>query len=80
MEGGLAHFRAKAENADPYEVGTYPAEVLVNLLLRLNRPQEALETARKFLGKVSDARLSCPNLVELCQRTGSYEVLADGGS
>lgn len=76
IEGGVAHFRAKAEQADPYEVGTYPAEVLVNLLLRLDRPREALETARKFLGQVSDARLSCPNLVELCQRTGSYDVLA----
>ncbi len=76
VEGGVAHFRAKAGQADPYEVGTYPAEVLVNLLLRLNRPKEALDAARKFLGQVSDARLSCPNLVDLCQRTGSYDVLA----
>lgn len=77
VEGGLAHFRKKAEDADPQEVGTYPAEVLVNLLLRLNRQQEALDTARKFLSHVSDGRLSCPNLVELCQRTGSFAALAE---
>ena len=29
---------------------TYPAEVLVNLLLRLDRPKEALLIARKYLG------------------------------
>jgi hypothetical protein len=77
VEGGLAHFRKKAEEADPHEIGTYPAEVLVNLLLRLNRNTEALATARKFLGHVADARLSCPNLVELCQRTNSYAALAE---
>src|SRR5262249_4939314 len=48
-EEGLAHFRRKAEEADPETVGTYPAEVLVNLLLRLDRSREALEVARKFL-------------------------------
>lgn len=77
VEAGLAHFRAKADAADPNEVGTYPAEVLVNLLLKLNRRDEALVAARKYLGHVSDARLSCPNLVELCQQTNSYGVLAD---
>lgn len=73
----MAHFRAKAEQADPKEIGTYPAEVLVNLLLRLNRQQDALATARKFLSHVSDGRLSCPNLVELCQQTLSFGTLAE---
>src|SRR5439155_12279601 len=46
VEAGLAHFRAKVESSNPEEVGTAPAEVLVNLLLRLSRNAEALAVAR----------------------------------
>jgi hypothetical protein len=77
VEGGLAHFRIKAEEADPETVGTYPAEVLVNLLLRLDRPAKALGVARRYLAGVDDRRLSCPGIVELCQRTSDYRTLAD---
>jgi hypothetical protein len=77
IEGGLAHFRAKAEAADPETVGTYPAEVLVNLLLRLDRPAEALAVARRFLTGADERRLSCPSLTDLCQRTGDYRTLAE---
>ena len=38
---------AKAEQADPENVGTYPAEALVNLLLRIGRSREAAALARK---------------------------------
>jgi hypothetical protein len=77
VEGGLAHFRAKAENADPDTIGSYPAEVLVNLLVRLGRNEEALETARRFLAPLGEQRFSCPSVVELCQKTGRYDVLAE---
>ena len=40
VEGGLAHFHKKADEADPETVGTFPAEVLVNLLVRLERPRK----------------------------------------
>jgi hypothetical protein len=76
VEEGLAHFRAKAEEADPETVGTYPAEVLVNLLLRLERPAEALAVARRHLATADENRLTCPNIVELCQRTKDYDTLA----
>ena len=46
-ERNLDYFRRQADNADPQTVGTYPAEVLVNMLLRLDRPAEALAVARK---------------------------------
>ena len=47
-EAGLDHFRAKTERfaAEGYQ---FPAEVLVNLLLRVDRLPEALEVARKYL-------------------------------
>jgi hypothetical protein len=77
VEGGIAHFRAKAEAADPKEIGTFPAEVLVNLLLRLERTDEALAASRKLLAPLGEVRLSCPSFVELCQRTGNYQALAE---
>jgi hypothetical protein len=77
VDAGLAHFRAKAEAADPETVGTYPAEVLVNLLLRVDRPAAALAVARRFLAGVDDRRLTCPSIVELCQRTGDFHTLAE---
>jgi hypothetical protein len=77
VEEGLAHFRKKAEDADPETIGTYPAEVLVNLLLRLERPKEALAVARKFLSRAEEGRLSCPSIAELCQRNNDFASLAE---
>ena len=77
-EGGLAHFRRKVEVADPQEVGTYPAEVFVNLLVKLGRGKEAIEIARKYLidAEAEGRQLTCPNLNELCQRYHAYDVLS----
>ncbi|MCS7047349.1 MAG: hypothetical protein NZO58_13405, partial [Gemmataceae bacterium] len=77
VEEGLAHFRAKADNADPETIGTYPAAVLVNLLLRLKRPREALEVSRRFLAQQNEVRQACPSFVELCQQTGDYQALIE---
>jgi hypothetical protein len=75
-EVGIAHFRAKLDKAAE-EGTTFPAEVLVSLLLRLDRKKEALAIAKQYLRHVAEARLSCPNLVELCQKTGDYATLAE---
>jgi hypothetical protein len=79
VDRGIAHFRDKVEQCDPEEVGTYPAEVLVNLLLRLDRGTEALELSRKYLARAEQMgrQLTCPNLNELCQRFKAYDLLAD---
>ncbi len=77
VSGGLAHFHQKADEADPETIGTFPAEILVNLLMRLDRPKEALAVARKHLARLGDQRLSCPSIVDLCRQTGDYGTLAD---
>jgi hypothetical protein len=77
VEENLNYFREQAANADPETVGTFPAEVLVNLLLRLKREPEALAVARKYLARVDNRRLTCPSLSELCQRVGDYRTLAE---
>lgn len=76
VDKGLDYFRAQADSADPETVGTYPAEVLVNLLLRLDRPADALAVARKHLAAVDNRRLTCPSIVELCQKVHDYRTLA----
>jgi hypothetical protein len=77
VEKGLDYFRAQADSADPETIGTYPAEVLVNLLLRLDRPADALAVARKHLAKVDNRRLTCPGIAELCQKVKDYRTLAE---
>ena len=77
VEEALDYFRKRAEDATPEEVGTYPAEVLVNLLLRLERPKEALDVARKYLVGSDSRRLTCPGVAELCQKVGDYRTLAE---
>jgi hypothetical protein len=79
VEKGIAHFKNKVDNYDPEEIGTYPAEVLVNLLLRLGRGEEAIAVARKHLATAEQQgrQLTCPNLNELCQRAKAYCTLAE---
>jgi hypothetical protein len=76
VEAGVAHFRRKAElgTAEGY---LYPAEVLVNLLLKLDRLPEALAIARQHLAGEADRQLSCPSVTELARRAGDYAALAD---
>jgi hypothetical protein len=77
VEEGLAHFRAKVEKTNAEEYGTFAAEVLVNLLLKVGRDREALDVARRYLSRTDARRLSCPGLVELCEKTGDFQTLAD---
>jgi hypothetical protein len=72
VESGLKHFRDKIEPSFQ-EGATFPAEVYVNILLRLNRPEEALQTASKYLADVS-RHMVCPNVYELCQRLNDYQT------
>lgn len=77
VEEGLAHFRDKLERSNPDEDGTAAAEVFVNLLLRLDRPRQALEVARKHLAAVDGRQLTCPGITELCRLAGDYRTLAE---
>ena len=48
VEAGLKHFRDKIDPAAA-EGSTFPAEVYVNLLLKLDRKAEVLQVAKKYL-------------------------------
>lgn len=81
VDQAVDHFRAKlGEPGTPGEEGpedTLPAQVLVNLLLRLDRRDEAVEVASTHLLQIPDAMLSCPSIAELCQRAGRLDRLAE---
>ncbi|MBV9123629.1 MAG: hypothetical protein JO112_09750 [Planctomycetes bacterium] len=77
IEEGLAHFRAKLEKVDPQMPDPGPAEVLVNLLVRLGRPEEALAVAHRHLATVDHRQLACPSIADLCQQTNDYRTLAE---
>ena len=77
VEEGLAHFRRKLETCDPNVAGTTPAQVLVNLLVRVGRPGEAADVAVEHLSKADPQFLTCPNALQLCQMAGDYGRLAE---
>lgn len=74
-EAGLKHFQAKIA-AGVAEGNTFPAEVVVNLLLRLDRKAEAIELAKEHLSG-ERRQLSCPGVYELCLTHKDYTGLAN---
>lgn len=81
VDAAIEHFRAKlpapgaAGDGDPES--TLPAQVLVNLLMRVGREDEAVEEATRHLLDVPDGMLACPPIAELCQRSGRLDRLAE---
>ena len=70
VDQAVAYFCSKIDGLDPDEVGTAPAQVLVELLARLERYPEAVEVSLKHLRDVKPAELACPSVVQLCQLAG----------
>jgi len=75
VDAGLKHFRDKIDAAAA-EGSTFPAEVYVNLLLKIDRKAEALAVAKKYLAG-ENRQLSCPGVYELCQQAGDFAGLSD---
>jgi tetratricopeptide (TPR) repeat protein len=75
VEDAVAHFRAKLEGYNPEEVGSAPAQVLVRLLARLERYDEAAEVFEEYLADSDPTYLRCPTPLQLCQLAGNYERL-----
>jgi hypothetical protein len=76
VEEGLSRFAGKAER-EAAEGATYAAQVYVNLLLRANRPADALAAAKQFLLAEDDRNLICPGVNELARRAGDFPALAE---
>lgn len=74
VEANLESFRRAARDA---RGTTFPAEVLVNLLLRADRDDEAFAVAREFLTQVDEGQLLCPGPLELAYRRRDFAAMAD---
>ncbi len=80
VDEGIDHFRAKlaaVESSPDDPESTLPAQVLVNLLMRLERWDEAIDIAESALASIPEAMLVCPPIAELCQRAGRMDRLAE---
>ncbi len=75
IDANVAHFTAKLPAA-AVEGYRFPAEVVVNLLLKLDRLPAALAVAREFLADADEGSMSCPGVMELARRAGDYDALA----
>ena len=75
-EAGLAYFREQAEASDIRREGSLAIETYIELLSRLGRDQEALDVALRMIPPGVHTIGIAPSLIELSEKTGSYEKLA----
>lgn len=75
-DAAISHFRGKLDAAEGEEIDpALPAQVLVNLLVHLERFDEAIDVASAHLSNIPDGALGCPGVAELCQRSRKQERL-----
>ncbi len=77
VDAAVAYFRQKVEACDLAETGTAPAQILVGLLARLDRYQEAIEISLRYLADTNPSDLACPSVLQLCFLAGDYGRLRD---
>jgi hypothetical protein len=71
IDSAVAHFRSKAE-ADE---GGLAAEVLIDLLVRVGRTEEAIRAFQEFFPDPNAMPMNCPSLLQLCQIAEDYTAL-----
>lgn len=80
VDAAITHFRNKIAPADPdtplHPADSLPAQVLVRLLVRLERIEQAIDVGAEFLAEMPESALICPSVAQLCQRAGQPERLA----
>jgi hypothetical protein len=77
MEGAIEHFKAKIVAQDDPMRAIQSAQVLVGLLVRRERYQEAIQISIQHLSSVDPTQLACPTLFQLCQLAGDSERLKE---
>lgn len=82
VEAAIAHFRAKLtpQSDDPElpaENDPVAAQVLVGLLVRLDRLDEAIDVAASHLAGVPESSLFCPGVAQLCEKAKRPSRLAE---
>jgi hypothetical protein len=74
VDAGVEHFRAKAREGA--EAGySFPADVLIDLLVRLDRFDDAIAASLEFFG--DDRPANGPSALQLCQMAGNFGKLRE---
>lgn len=71
----IAHFRKKL--GDTETAGNWTAQILVTLLVRLERYREALEISLEHLPGAHASEIACPTAQQLCELAGDFNRLAE---
>jgi len=71
----IAHFRNKVAAAETS--GNWPAQILINLLVRVDRYREALEVSLEYLPGAHASEIACPTAQQLCELAGDFDRLAE---
>jgi len=75
VDEALAYFRERAKAADVHEQGSAAAEVYIALLARLNRFDEAIDTAIELIPPGVRTSGFAPTLLELSRLSGNFDRL-----
>ena len=75
VDAGIRYFTQKADAVDQSQFGPVAVEVLIDLLSRCGRHQDALEAYRKRLPQGARTMGIAPSLLQLSQRLGNYELM-----
>jgi hypothetical protein len=75
LDGAIEHFKSKIVAQDDPMSAIRSAQVLVGLLVRRERYQEAMQISLQHLSSVAPDQLACPTLFQLCQLAGDSERL-----
>ncbi len=75
LDQHIAHFRKKVVATET--AGTWPAQILVNLLVRVDRYREALEVSLEYLPDANASEIACPTAQQLCELAGDFDRLAE---
>jgi hypothetical protein len=77
LEAAITHFRAKIIAQDDPLREIQSAQVLVGLLVRQERYQDAVQVSLEHLSGIPPSELACPTLFQLCQLAGDSARLKE---
>jgi hypothetical protein len=75
VDEAVTHFRSKLASIDPDQYGSYPAQVVVRLLWRLERYRDAIEVFQTYLHDTDRRYLNCPGIEQLYRLAGEHREL-----
>ncbi|MEM7474351.1 MAG: hypothetical protein AAF483_05105 [Planctomycetota bacterium] len=77
VDAGVRYFTQKADVVDQEQFGLVAVEVLIDLLSRCDRNDEALAAYEKRLPKGARTMGIAPSLLQLSQRSGAYKSMRE---